>query len=288
MKFYLKLPYLLTWLFCGLFTTVFLCFPLNARAELIPIPPLTRAVTDLVGALPSSEMAALEQQLRSFSERKGTQLVVLILETTGAEAIEQFSIRLAESWGIGRKGIDDGVILVVARRDRAVRIEVGYGLEGAIPDAVAKRIIEAVILPNFRAGSLSGGISAGVRAIIDYIETEKLPAPTPNGSLQDLQKLQIAAFFGVALAFILRIVLTKPMAATTAAGLTLGLSGLFWSLGWGFIAAVIVLIFGLSSSQQRSLGRGYYGGGGGGMNGLGGVFRGGGGRFGGGGASGRW
>ncbi|MEN6628416.1 MAG: YgcG family protein, partial [Sulfuricella sp.] len=139
------------------------------------VPPLQARVTDLTRTLQPSQRAALEQTLQTFEERKGSQIAVLIVPSTQPETIEQYSLRVAESWKLGRKGVDDGVLLLVAKDDRKLRIEVGYGLEGAIPDAVAKRIISEIISPYFKKGDFYGGISAGVERMIKVIEGEPLP-----------------------------------------------------------------------------------------------------------------
>ena len=125
------------------------------------------------------DIASLTQTLRNFEARKGSQIAVLIVPTTDGEAIEQFSLRVAEAWKIGRKKIDDGALLVVAKNDRHLRIEVGYGLEGALTDATAKRIIDEDITPKFKAGDFAGGVSAGVDRMIRVIDGEQLPAPEP-------------------------------------------------------------------------------------------------------------
>ena len=138
----------------------------------VPVPKLSARVTDLTGTLTQQQRVSLEERLAAFEARKGSQVVVLIVPTTRPEAIEQFSIRVAEQWKIGRKGTDDGVILVVARDDREVRIEVGYGLEGAIPDAIAHRIIEEQIVPHFRAGDYYAGIRSGVTAVMKRVDGE--------------------------------------------------------------------------------------------------------------------
>ena len=117
--------------------------------------------------------------MRNLEARKGSQIAVLIVPTTDGEAIEQFSLRVAETWKIGRKKIDDGALLVVAKNDRHLRIEVGYGLEGALTDVTSKRIIDEVITPKFKAGDFAGGVSAGVNRMIGVIDGEKLPAPEP-------------------------------------------------------------------------------------------------------------
>lgn len=147
-----------------------------ARAE-VAVPPLQSRVTDLTATLSPSRKQALEQKLAAFEARKGSQVAVLIVPSTKPETIEQYGIRVAEQWKLGRKGVDDGALLLVAKEDRALRIEVGYGLEGPLPDATAKRIIEEVIVPRFRSGDFEGGVDAGTDAVIKVIEGEPLPAP---------------------------------------------------------------------------------------------------------------
>ena len=143
----------------------------------VAVPPLRSPVTDLTGTLTREQIASLEQMLHSFQARKGSQIAVLMVPSTAPEPIEQYALRVAEQWKIGRAKIDDGAILVVARNDRALRIEVGYGLEGALNDATASRIIREVIVPRFREGDFFGGISAGVDRMIRLIDGEPLPAP---------------------------------------------------------------------------------------------------------------
>src|ERR1700716_3771270 len=155
-----------------------LCFSFAAAAE-VAVPPLSGRVVDQTGTLSSGDVAALTQTLKDLETRKGSQIAVLIVPTTDFESIEQFSIRVAEAWKIGRKKIDDGALLVVAKNDRHLRIEVGYGLEGALTDATTKRIIDEDITPKFKSGDFAGGISAGVNRMIRLIDGEKLPAPEP-------------------------------------------------------------------------------------------------------------
>ncbi|MBN9000869.1 MAG: TPM domain-containing protein, partial [Rhizobiales bacterium] len=137
-----------------------LCWAVVAVAD-VAVPPLTGRVVDQTGTLTSEQVAALDGTLQAFEQRKGSQIAVLIVPTTEPETIEQFSIRVAEAWKIGRKKIDDGAILVVAKDDRRLRIEVGYGLEGALTDVTSKRIIDEIITPKFRQRDFAGGISAG-------------------------------------------------------------------------------------------------------------------------------
>src|SRR5216117_683174 len=147
-----------------------------ARAE-VAVPPLKARVTDLTGTLSGTQQQDLERRLREFESRKGSQIAVLMLPSTQPETIEEYSIRVADAWKIGRSKIDDGVILVIAKNDRKLRVEVGRGLEGAIPDAVAKRVVSDVITPHFRSGDFYGGVAAGTGALMKLIEGEGLPAP---------------------------------------------------------------------------------------------------------------
>ena len=155
-----------------------LCWAFAAFAD-VAVPPLVGRVVDQTGTLSSDEIASLNQTLRNFEARKGSQVAVLIVPTTAPETIEQYSLRVAETWKIGRKKIDDGALLVVAKDDRRLRIEVGYGLEGALTDVTSKRIIDEIITPRFRSGDFAAGISAGVDRIIRVVDGEKLPAPEP-------------------------------------------------------------------------------------------------------------
>lgn len=256
----------------------------------LAVPPLKARVTDFTGVLSAAERQALEDKLARFEQDKGSQIAILIVPTTQPETIEEYGIRVAEAWRLGRKGVDDGVLLLVARDDRAVRIEVGYGLEGVIPDAVAKRIIEEIIVPRFRAGDYAGGLDAGVAALMGLIAGEPLPPPRPETAGDGSQPLlPVAMMFAFVLGGVLRFFLGR----LTAAGIigTVAFFGAWWLLG-SLIAALLVAAFAfsitLSGSARGSLGSGRGGFGGWAGGGLGGGFRGGGGGFGGGGASGRW
>ncbi|MEQ9231758.1 MAG: TPM domain-containing protein, partial [Cyclobacteriaceae bacterium] len=143
---------------------------------------MERRVTDKVGLLTSSEIKQLEAELAELEASKGGQLAILIISSTGRETIEQYSIRVVDKWKLGRDTVDDGVLLLVVKDDRKLRIEVGYGLEGAIPDALAKRIIEQIILPHFRDGDFYQGIEEGTEAIISLINGEDLPKPSKSNS----------------------------------------------------------------------------------------------------------
>jgi uncharacterized protein len=148
----------------------------DASAE-VPVPPFTGRVIDLTGTLTSDAIASLTETLRDFEARKGSQIAVLFVPTTQPETIEQYSLRLANVWKIGRKNINDGVVIVVAKDDHRLRIAVGYGLEGTLTNSTAKRIIDENIVPRFSVGDFAGGISAGVMRIIGVIETAQLPPP---------------------------------------------------------------------------------------------------------------
>ena len=262
---------------CILALPVFWAF---AAAADVAVPPLTGRVVDQTRTLSSGDVASLTQTLRDFEARKGSQVAVLIVPTTAPETIEQFSIRVAEAWKIGRKRIDDGAILVVAKDDRKLRIEVGYGLEGVLNDVTAKRITDEVITPKFRSGDFAGGISAGVNRIIRVIDGEKLPAPAQKSSSVSLENfdplnpfliIPVLLFGGL-----MRSALGRLIGSVATGGLVMLLAWYFvGSLLAAVLAGVIASIFVMFSDSITSpapRGRG----------------RGGGGSFGGGGASGSW
>lgn len=215
------------------------------------VPPLREAVTDLTNTLEEDTKRQINSELKVFSDKHGSQLAILIVPTTTPETIEQFGIRVVDQWKLGRKGVDDGVLLLIAKNDRAVRIEVGRGLEGAIPDAVAKRIIEEIILPHFRSGRFPVGIRAGADAILGVIRGESLP-PRQVQRSSDLSPLILIVLVGIL------IFLNLLFPQNVRVGRT--------QRGWGY-------------SSRGMGGRGSWGSGG---------FSGGGGGFSGGGASGRW
>jgi uncharacterized protein len=264
----------------------------------VAVPPLTARVTDLTGTLTREQQAGLERMLQEFEARKGTQLAVLMVPTTAPEPIEQYALRVAEQWKIGRKKLDDGAILVVAKNDRAVRIEVGYGLEGVLNDATASRIIREIIVPRFREGDFYGGINAALDRMMRLIDGEPLPEPprsspaSEGGLMQVLPVLLIVALVGGG---ILRAMLGRVLGAAATGGVVGILAWLLAGLmGVAILAGVVAFVFTLGGGGGGRYygGRGFPGGGigfprgGGGWGG--GGFRGGGGSFGGGGASGRW
>lgn len=259
-----------------------------AADDRVPLPPLTARVIDLTGTLTRDQHAQLENQLASLERDKGAQLAVLLLPTTQPETIEQYGIRFAEAWKIGRKGVDDGVIVIVAKNDRAVRIEVGYGLEGAIPDAVAKRIIEERITPRFREGDFFGGLQSATAALGKIISGEALPARTERDSNVSMgSDLQIFLLFALTLVARWARALFGLLGALGAAGIAGGLAWLIF--GSWLAAAIAALVVFVMSFARAGGGSGWHTGGGGfSGGGGGGGFSGGGGGFGGGGASGRW
>ena len=259
-----------------------------AADGVVPIPRLEARVTDLTGTLTRDQQAQLESQLVSLERDKGAQIAVLLLPTTLPETIEQFGIRLAEAWKIGRKGADDGVIVIVAKNDRAVRIEVGYGLEGAIPDAVAKRIIEERITTRFREGDFFGGLQASTSALGRIVAGETLP-PLRQASAGDPtagSDLQIFLLFALTIVARCARALFGLLGALLAAGVA---GGLAWLIFGSWLAAAIaaLAVFVMSFARAGGGGSGWHTGGGF-SGGGGGGFSGGGGGFGGGGASGRW
>ncbi len=270
-----------------------------AAQSLQPVPPLESRVTDLAGTLTGAESASLESRLAEFEARKGAQIAVLIVPSTQPEAIEQYSIRVVDAWKLGRERPDDGALLLVAMQDRELRIEVGRGLEGALTDLVANRIIDEAITPRFREGDFAGGIAAGVDRMIAVVDGEPLPEPEqhwdgPQGIGGMLPILFFAVFFA---STILRAIFGRALGSVATGGVA---GGIAWfatqvlglSVGVGLVGLVLSLALGFGnggrwSSLPRHGGWNTGGWGGGGSRG-GGGFGGGGGSFGGGGASGRW
>jgi uncharacterized protein len=268
---------------------------------LVAVPQLTGRVVDQTGTLSSGDIAQLTQKLADLQTRKGSQIAVLIVPTTDGEPIEQFSLRVAEAWKIGRKKIDDGALLVIAKNDRRLRVEVGYGLEGALTDVTTKRIIDEIITPKFKSGDFAGGISAGVDRIIDLINGEKLPEPEPphwdSPNFDAFNPFWL--FFAFVVSSILRTALGRLIGSIATGGVIAILVWfLFGSLAAacaiGVLAFVIAIIIDLVPTGGGSTSSGWSGGSGGGgwSNGSSSSsdsgFSGGGGSFGGGGASGSW
>jgi len=271
-----------------------------------PVPRLMGRVVDLTSTLTGSERAALEQKLAALEQRKGSQVAVLMVKSTQPEAIEEFSLRVAEAWQIGRGKTDDGVVVVVAKDDRRMRIEVGYGLEGAVPDALAKRIIAEQMTPHFRDGDYAGGLNAGVDALAKLIDGEPLPPPAGQPARGSGDRgnggKSFESFFGLLFVLVLFVapVLRRIFGALFGGLVFGGVAALivwvvskilFLALGIGFVAFMLTAVGIVGGPGRWSSGGGYWGGRGGFGGGFGrggGGFSGGGGRFGGGGASGGW
>jgi uncharacterized protein len=283
----------------------------------VAVPPLTGRVVDLTGTLSADDIAAQSQRLKDLQTRKGSQVAVLIVPTTQPETIEQYSIRVAEAWKIGRKKIDDGALLVIAKDDHKLRIEVGYGLEGALTDVTSRRIIDEVIAPRLKSGDFAGGIAAGLTRIIGVIDGEPLPAPAPEAShggdfdnwIGFFNPLNPFFIFGVfAVGGTLRHLLGRLIGSVATGGV---IGALAWYLLGSTVLAVLIgggisvltfFVDVLTAANQnfqrgRAGGSGWSGGsssgggwssGGSSSSGSDSGFSGGGGSFGGGGASGSW
>jgi len=264
-----------------------------------PVPPLASPVTDLTGTLSAAERAALEAKLRDWEARTTNQLAVLVVPSTLPETIEDYGIHVADAWKIGQKGKDNGAIFIVAKDDKKMRIEVGYGFEGVLTDITSRRIIGETIAPYFKQGLFGAGINAGVDRIIEVVNDGKpLPPPGKQARKKSLADIDFGTLFIILLVAvpvvggILRSVLGNLGGSLVGSGIAGAAAWLLaGSLLIGGIAAVIAFFLILFSSFGGRGGGwipGMGGGGGGGFGGGGGGFSGGGGGFGGGGASGGW
>jgi uncharacterized protein len=267
-----------------------------ARAD-VPVPPVKARVTDLTGTLSAQQKSELEARIAAYEARRGSQLAVLMLPSTKPEEIEQYSIRVAEAWKIGRKGVDDGLILIVAKDDRRLRIEVGYGLEGVIPDSVARRVIDERITPRFRDGDFYGGVRDGVDQLIKLAEGEKLPPPsTTAGSAPEPDN--IAGFFMLAFGYMLiggyfMKALFGRLPGSIVGGALMGAIAWFaFGVVFGVVAFVIAFLITFANTGAGRGGGSSSGSGGswggGSSGGSSSSWSGGGGSFGGGGSSGSW
>jgi len=303
-----------TWVFLAGFAFL-LAWTIFTLALALDVPPLRGRINDYAGLIPAERARALEERLARFEADTGHQIAVLTIPSLKGDSLEDFSIRVAESWKIGKKGFDNGVILLIARDDRKLRIEVGYGLEGVMPDAIASRIIREIITPRFRSGDYAGGIEAGVDAILKVTQGEKLPertrpagGPAASQGASMMTILLITAMVALFIGMTRRRILGGAVGGA-ASGLATTLLGLG---GFGSVLLLAVIVGALlgaigSTMSARSTGNqwtggpryrrggwgggfpgGYGGGGFGGGGGDGGGFSGGGGGFGGGGASGDW
>ena len=289
------LRWIWAWLLCGL-----LAWPLAGLAQpLQPIPPLSARVIDQTATLTDSQRRALEDKLAIFERERGSQVVVVLVRTTAPEDIFGYTQRLGDAWKIGRKEVGDGVLLVVAKDDRALRIATAKAVEGAIPDLIAHRIIDGVITPRFKQGEFYAGLDAGVDQILARLKGEELPLPAVEAaSGQGVDWEELLIFIGLAAPVITRVLrgilgrVLGSLAATAIVG------GIVWSFtGSIFIAlaaGLLALVMGLLMARLprggggSGPGGGWGGGGRSGGSGGGGFSSGGGGNFGGGGSSGRW
>ncbi|HMW56438.1 MAG TPA: TPM domain-containing protein [Accumulibacter sp.] len=261
------------------------------------IPRLAARVTDLTSTLDVEQRRRLDDRLAAFEKAKGSQIAVLIVPTVQPESVEQYALRVVESWELGRRGVDDGALLLIAKDDRKLRIEVGYGLEGALNDATAKRIISETIAPRFKRGDFYGGIDAGIAAMMQVIAGEALP---PAARIEGARRADVDDHFemllliGFVLVFVVGGVLRAIFGRFLAAGMVgvaagaiaaMLISSLLIAAVLGVAAALVSLFLGMRGGTGWSSGGISWGGGGGRSSG---GFSGGGGSFGGGGASGDW
>lgn len=252
-----------------------LLFTAAGAQEFVPVPPLQTRVTDKIGMLTQNQRATLENVLKEYEERTGSQIAILLISKTEPEAIEQYGIRVFDTWKLGRKGTDDGVLLIVAKDNapafRRLRIEAGRGVQGTLTDAQSKRILQDVIAPHFRQNDFYGGLAAGVSAITSLLDKEKLPAPEVKAAAVEEESDGIS--FGLFVLFVILFLLMSRMQSRRYAR---------HRDGWGRSVPGVILGGGLGSGAF-----GGFGSGGGGF-GSGGGFSGGGGSADGGGASGNW
>lgn len=262
----------------------------SAWADLVTIPALNTRVTDLTQTLSADQQQQLETKLRQFEQQKGSQVAILIVPTTQPEDIAQYAIRVVDAWKLGRSAQDDGLLILVAKNDRKMRIEVGYGLEGPIPDLTAKRIIAEVMAPKFRQGDYYGGLNDATDVVMRLIDGEQLapPAAAPQKANGISGMLPLLLIGGLILGGILRGMFGSFFGGALTGG---AIGTLAWILGGGLFLAIIFGIVAFFVTMMGAFGLGQLGGLGGLGGGYGGgrdIFSGGGGGFGGGGASGDW
>ncbi|HXZ47476.1 MAG TPA: TPM domain-containing protein, partial [Usitatibacter sp.] len=242
--------------------------------EPIPVPKLTAHVIDQTGTLGAAERDALEAKLAAFERERGSQVVVLIVPSLGSEPIEDFATRVTDEWRLGRKGVDDGVLLVIAKQEHRIRIHTGRGVQGTLTDFLSEEIVSDVIAPRFRQGDFAGGIDAGVDAIVKAVKGEDLPLPAARPHERKADFASSYANF-VFLAFflvpIVALVLRGLLGRLFGAGLTGAITGVaawlvFGSLALGVIVALLAFVFTIFSGAGlvRGIGRGPWGGWGGG------------------------
>jgi len=276
-----------------------LVLALSPLATAQDIPQLRQHVTDTTGTLSAADIAGIEAKLVALEKRKGSQVTVLVIPSTGGQALENYSLAVVEKNKLGRKGIDDGLLLLVAKEDRKARIEVGYGLEGVVTDAISSRVIREYLAPKFRNNDYAGGINDAVDAITKLVDGEPLPPPmaAESGRQGDGSPVMFAAFIGLFIGLFASGTRIRPvfLRRLGAGGLEAGAAFLFFSLGASvFVAGIVAFLVSSAGPGRFSSGGGGWGsfpgggswGGGGGSSG--GGWSGGGGSFGGGGASGGW
>lgn len=277
----------------ALLAVLILASPLTSLA-LVDVPAFSARVVDLTQTLSASQQTALEAKLQAFEEKKGTQIAVLLVPTTQPEAIEQYAIRVVDAWKVGRQRVDDGLLILIAKNDRKMRIEVGYGLEGAVTDLYAKRIINDTLMPYFKQGDFAGGIDAAINQLIGLVEGESLPAPSKKSvsgsTIEGL--LPLLLFGGMVSGMFFRGIFGTFLGSALNGGL---IASIVYLIGLSLLgASVLGVIAFFFTIMMGSRGINGYGGSstsGGGFGGgySGGGFSGGlGGGFGGGGASGSW
>ncbi len=286
-----------------------LAFGAAFAQDVLPVPELTARVIDQTATLTEPQRSALEAKLAALEQQTGAQLVVLMVPSTAPEDIAAYAHRVADTWKIGRREVGDGLLVVVAKNDRRVRIEVAKTLEGAIPDLMAFRVIDEHITPAFRAGDFAGGLNAAVDALSALVKGENLPAPkaeSSRGGQSGLQLEELMMFFFIGVPVIgglLTAVFGRKLGSLATAGAAGGIgwwlsASLLAAGAAGLVALVLVGVMGVGAARRGGLGGlgagpviwgggGGFGGGGGGFGG-GGFGSGGGGDFGGGGASGDW
>lgn len=285
---------------------------LYASAD-VPVPPLAARVTDLTGTLTSEQRGALERSLAAFEAKKGSQIAVLVVASTRPEEIEQYSMRVVEQWKLGRSKVDDGLLVLVAKNEQRIRIEVGYALEGVIPDSVAKRVIRESMAPHMVAGDFYGGIREGVEQLMRLAEGEKLPAPrrasshaTPGGDWESwlVPGLLLVLVGGGMLTAVFGRLFGSLVTGALIALVAWLVAGMLAAIAAGLIAFIVTLLRGAMGTSGPGFGgrggwssggwsaggwsAGGWSSGGGSWGGGGGSWSGGGGGFGGGGASGGW
>jgi uncharacterized protein len=270
-----------------------------AEGDFQAVPKLERRVTDLTGSISAADEARIEQRIRALEQSKGAQIAVLMLPTTQPEAIFDYAMRVAEAWKIGRKGVDDGIVFVIAKDDRKMQILTGPGIQGVVTDAMSKRVIAEFVAPRFREGRFADGVYNGVDKLAALVEGEALPPPPTkkraSKSVDHEDFVMLAVFAALFVAPMLRALVGRFVGAIATGGVT-GLAawfiigGLIFPIVLAVIVTVVALFAGLMNFRRGGgwHGGGWSSGGGGWSSGGSDSFSGGGGGFDGGGASGDW